>query len=365
MTTEASIAVSAEPPQSVMDEVGGHPAPAGDRAVAGRNGAGADGAAGTVPIDAVADPDTDGAGSGGGVRPDGATRLPGPDADGAVIDGRPGAEADGTAEAVRADADDSAPQPVPPDGIPEAVQADADGSAPQPVPPDGGAPGPASSNGSSPESGSSDGTVTDDAPGSVAQVGSPDGDGQRAEDPRPAGGTAVEDVPEAARDEPARDEPARDEPARDEPAQDQSAPDEAARTAVAERLDAVVGDAAVGPGQFAAAAVLDVLREAGWADVAEAAELRAEAERLRELLNMVVRDHRAREASAASNAAHHQELTWLVPLLRAAHGVAFGSLGAKVALRTAVQEVPPEVLAQAGLRIDYGVEPAYEDEPQQ
>jgi hypothetical protein len=117
----------------------------------------------------------------------------------------------------------------------------------------------------------------------------------------------------------------------------------------------------VDPGRFAAAAVLDVLREAGWADAAEAAELRAESERLRELLNMVVRDHRAREAS---NAAHHQELTWLVPLLRAAHGVAFGSLGAKVALRTAVQEVPPEVLAQAGLRIDYGVEPAYEDESQ-
>jgi len=105
-------------------------------------------------------------------------------------------------------------------------------------------------------------------------------------------------------------------------------------------------------------AVLDVLRAAGWADAADAAELRAEAERLRELLNMVVRDHRAREASAAGN----QQLSWLVPLLRAAHGVAFGTLGAKVALRTAVQEVPPDVLAQAGLRIDYGVEPVYEDE---
>ena len=58
----------------------------------------------------------------------------------------------------------------------------------------------------------------------------------------------------------------------------------------------------------------------------------------------------------------NQQLHWLVPLLRAAHGVAFGSLGAKVALRTAVQEVPPEVLAQAGLRIDYGVEPDYQDE---
>jgi hypothetical protein len=39
-------------------------------------------------------------------------------------------------------------------------------------------------------------------------------------------------------------------------------------------------------------------------------------------------------------------------LLRAAHGVAFGSLGAKVALRTAVQQVPADVLASAGLRLD-------------
>jgi hypothetical protein len=42
--------------------------------------------------------------------------------------------------------------------------------------------------------------------------------------------------------------------------------------------------------------------------------------------------------------------------------VAFGSLGAKVALRTAVQDVPPEVLASAGLRIDYGVPHDYEDD---
>jgi hypothetical protein len=106
--------------------------------------------------------------------------------------------------------------------------------------------------------------------------------------------------------------------------------------------------------------VLDVLRAAGWADAAETAELRAEATRLRELLAEVIRDHRAREASAAG--VENQQLYWLVPLLRAAHGVAFGSLGAKVALRTAVQEVPPEVLASAGLRIDYGVEPGYEEE---
>jgi hypothetical protein len=105
--------------------------------------------------------------------------------------------------------------------------------------------------------------------------------------------------------------------------------------------------------------VLDVLRASGWADATEAAALRAEATRLRELLAEVIRDHRAREASAAGG--QNQQLYWLVPLLRAAHGVAFGSLGAKVALRTAVQEVPPDVLASAGLRIDYGVEPDYDE----
>ena len=137
-------------------------------------------------------------------------------------------------------------------------------------------------------------------------------------------------------------------------------PDEVVAAEVAGRLGAVVGeDVEADPAEFAAAAVLDVLRASGWADAAEAAELRAEAERTRELLNMVVRDHRAREASAAGT--ENQQLYWLVPLLRAAHGVAFGSLGAKVALRTAVQDVPPEVLAQAGLRIDYGVEPTDED----
>lgn len=136
--------------------------------------------------------------------------------------------------------------------------------------------------------------------------------------------------------------------------------DEAVVVEVAEQLGAVVGDDVdPDPAEFAAAAVLDVLRAAGWADAAEASELRAEATRLRELLAEVIRDHRAREASAAGG--QNQQLYWLVPLLRAAHGVAFGSLGAKVALRTAVQEVPPDVLASAGLRIDYGVEPAYED----
>jgi hypothetical protein len=72
--------------------------------------------------------------------------------------------------------------------------------------------------------------------------------------------------------------------------------------------------------------------------------------RLRELLAEVIRDHRARVASMAGF--ENQQLHWLVPLLRAAHGVSFGTLGAKVHLRTAVQDVPPEVLASAGLRID-------------
>lgn len=105
---------------------------------------------------------------------------------------------------------------------------------------------------------------------------------------------------------------------------------------------------------FAAAAVLDVLRASGWADAAEARRLRAEADRLRELLDLVVRDHRAREATAVG--VENKQAYWLVPLLRAAHGVAFGSLGAKLSLRTAVQAVPQQILAAAGLRIDYGVE---------
>ena len=108
---------------------------------------------------------------------------------------------------------------------------------------------------------------------------------------------------------------------------------------------------ATDPPHFAAAAVLDVLRASGWADAAEAGQLRAQVERLRELLDMVIRDHRTREASAAG--VENQQLHWLVPLLRSAYGVAFGTLGAKVALRTAIQEVPAEVLASAGLRLDH------------
>ncbi|MFL6130906.1 MAG: hypothetical protein ACJ73E_17810 [Mycobacteriales bacterium] len=167
--------------------------------------------------------------------------------------------------------------------------------------------------------------------------------------------------------EPPVDEPAVDEAAVDEAAVDEAAVDEAAAvqagavappgeedrsdlTAEVRRILEPTGDA----GRLAATAVLDVLRASGWADADEARRLRAEADRLRELLDLVVRDHRAREASAAGveSEQHH----WLIPLLRAAHGVAFGSLGAKVALRTAVQEVPEQILAAAGLRIDYGIE---------
>ena len=130
-------------------------------------------------------------------------------------------------------------------------------------------------------------------------------------------------------------------------------------TAPAGSLAAVVADHLAGPAPDggitgshaeAAQAVLDVLRASGWSDSAETAALRAEVERLRELLDMVVRDHRARVATAANG--QDEQAHWLVPLLRAAHGVAFGTLGAKVHLRTAVQDVPPDVLASAGLRID-------------
>lgn len=124
---------------------------------------------------------------------------------------------------------------------------------------------------------------------------------------------------------------------------------------VAEVLEPAEPEETGDQSRFAATAVLDVLRASGWADAEEARGLRAEADRLRELLDLVVRDHRAREATAAG--LETQQHYWLVPLLRAAHGVAFGSLGAKVALRTAVQEVPEHILHNAGLRIDYGVEP--------
>ena len=154
------------------------------------------------------------------------------------------------------------------------------------------------------------------------------------------------------------------EPVEEAPAAGEVVAEEVVAAEVAAQLGAVVGDdIEADPAEFAAAAVLDVLRASGWADAAEASELRAESARTKELLNMVVRDHRAREASAAGSV--NQQLHWLVPLLRAAHGVAFGSLGAKVALRTAVQDVPPDVLLQAGLRIDYGVEHAVTDEERQ
>ncbi len=180
----------------------------------------------------------------------------------------------------------------------------------------------------------------------------------------PLGAEVVGTEPDVA--EPVGTEPVGAEPVGAEPVEvgsragDQPVTDEVVAAEVAEQLGSVVGDDdQADPAEFAAAAVLDVLRASGWADATEATELRAEATRLRELLAEVIRDHRAREASAAGG--QNQQLYWLVPLLRAAHGVAFGSLGAKVALRTAVQEVPPEVLASAGLRIDYGVEPAYDD----
>jgi hypothetical protein len=127
------------------------------------------------------------------------------------------------------------------------------------------------------------------------------------------------------------------------------------RPEVAAEVEAVL-EPTGGAGRFAATAVLDVLRASGWADADEAQRLRAEADRLRELLDLVVRDHRARQASAAG--LESQQHHWLIPLLRAAHGVAFGSLGAKVALRTAVQDVPERILSLAGLHIDYGVEHA-------
>lgn len=133
-------------------------------------------------------------------------------------------------------------------------------------------------------------------------------------------------------------------------------------TATPGSLAAVVAEHLAGPAPGgdgggdraqAAEAVLAVLKASGWSDATETQELRSEVERLRELLDLVVRDHRARVATAASG--QDQQAHWLVPLLRAAHGVSFGTLGAKVHLRTAVQDVPPDVLASAGLRIDdYG-----------
>ncbi len=100
-----------------------------------------------------------------------------------------------------------------------------------------------------------------------------------------------------------------------------------------------------------AVVILDVLRASGWVDPHQADQLRHELERLRELLDLVVRDHRAREAVAAQGLTQ-QWGDWLVPLLRAAHGMEQGTLEAKAALRTAVHQVPAEVLSSAGLRPD-------------
>ena len=173
--------------------------------------------------------------------------------------------------------------------------------------------------------------------------------------------TAVQEVVEAVADDPWIR--TADEKAIAEEVLEQAFEDDLVAAEVTHQLEAVVGEESdADPAEFAAGAVLDVLRASGWADVAEATELRAESARLRELLAEVIRDHRAREASMAGT--ENQQSHWLVPLLRAAHGVAFGSLGAKVALRTAVQDIPPEVLASAGLRIDYGVTHDYEDDRQ-
>jgi hypothetical protein len=128
-----------------------------------------------------------------------------------------------------------------------------------------------------------------------------------------------------------------------------TAPPGSLAAAVADHLAGRVPDPADGRSE-SAQAVLDVLRAAGWSDAGETQVLQAEVTRLRELLDMVVRDHRVRVANDASG--HAEQAHWLVPLLRAAHGVSFGTLGAKVHLRTAVQDVPPEVLSSAGLRID-------------
>ena len=58
---------------------------------------------------------------------------------------------------------------------------------------------------------------------------------------------------------------------------------------------------------------------------------------------------------AAMSQLPRPEIPGFDPKLRSPLG-----LGAKVALRTAVQDVPPEVLAAAGLRIDYGVPHDYD-----
>jgi hypothetical protein len=266
---------------------------------------------------------------------------------GQVADGSPpgGSAADGAAGTTGAPPGDAPADGAPADGAP-ADGAPADGA------PAGGAPA-----GGAPAGGAPAGGVRAGGAGTAA------GGGPRAN------GTTVDGAPPVARPRPAPDDAPDDAPETapaDGGAADRSAATRAAAGDTAGEPGAdVVGEVQAilerptGDGtRFAATAVLDVLRASGWADADEARQLRAEADRLRELLDLVVRDHRAREASAAG--LESQQHYWLLPLLRAAHGVAFGSLGAKVALRTAVQDVPEHILASAGLRIDHGVEPATE-----
>src|SRR5512133_920276 len=65
-------------------------------------------------------------------------------------------------------------------------------------------------------------------------------------------------------------------------------------------------------GRSTASAVLEVLRASGWIDTQEAERLRQEAARLRELLDLMIRDHRTREAVAAVD--ETRQRNWLFPL---------------------------------------------------
>jgi hypothetical protein len=114
------------------------------------------------------------------------------------------------------------------------------------------------------------------------------------------------------------------------------------------QVDVMAEAGASADGRGTAAAVLDVLRASGWIDAQQAQDLQRELERLRELLNQVVRAHRAREAEAAAEQIRQRD--WLIPLLQAADGMEQGTLEAKAALRAAVQQVPADLLADAGLR---------------
>jgi hypothetical protein len=129
----------------------------------------------------------------------------------------------------------------------------------------------------------------------------------------------------------------------------------AGRAAAEAAAEAANGNGPVdGRGRSTAAVILDVLRAGGWLDPGQAQQLQKEAERLRELLDMVVRDHRAREALAARG--QTQQRDWLVPLLRAAHGMEQGTLEAKAALREAVRQVPADIRSSAGLNLN-GADP--------